>query len=228
MSLFVLESLILSIIFLVVSNWFQLFSFLRLIVGPKIKTSFVDDKWIKSIVKEKTGLSLLDITIFQEKRMHGMMAGLPFWPKMILSEGLYKNFNKDELEWVILHEAGHCVLWHNLEAFLIEIFILVFGIYTILLTKMNILLIPLFSLALSFVCIQIIRWVVEYAADKYSIDRVGNPKGVITAQDKFRKNYYKNPFNDENSIFRFLLHWNIYPSKRIEMANKRLIREASK
>ena len=57
------------------------------------------------------------------------MAGLPFWPKIILSEGLYKSFNRDELEWVILHEAGHCVLWHNLQAFLIQVFILLFTLY---------------------------------------------------------------------------------------------------
>ena len=33
--------------------------------------------------------------------------------------------------------------------------------------------------------------------DKYSINLVDNPNGVITAQDKFRKNYAKNFMNDE-------------------------------
>lgn len=154
--------------------------------------------------------------------MYGMMAGLPFWPKMILSEGIYKNLNKDELEWVVLHEAGHCVLWHNLEAFLIEMMTLGFGIYSISVTKMNIFLIPFFTLLLSFACIQIIRWIIEYAADSYSINRVDNPKGVITAQEKFRKNPFKNPLSDEKSIFRFLLVWNITPTKRIEMAKLRM------
>lgn len=218
MSTLLLSVVVFAVIFLVISNWFQLLSFSRLVIGPKIKTRSLDDKWIKSVVKKKTGLNLLDITLFEDKRMYGMMAGFPFWPKMILSEELYKKFNKDELEWVILHEAGHCVLWHNLEAFLIEMFILVLGIYLISTTKMNSFLIPFFALFASFICIQVIRWAIEYMADKYSIDRVDNPKGVISAQDKFRKNYYKNPFNDEKSIFRFLLHWNIYPSKRIEMA----------
>lgn len=223
MDLVLLKVTIFLIAFLIISNWFQLFSFLNLIIGKKIKTEAIDDKWIKSVVKKKTGLQLLDITLFKDKKMYGMMAGLPFWPKMILSEGLYKNFNKDELEWVILHEAAHCVLWHNLEAFLIQMFVLIGGIYLLWITKMNLFLIPLFSLVASFVCVQIIRWAIEYMADKYSIDRVDNPKGVISAQDKFRKNYYKNSFNDEKSIFRFLLHWNIYPSKRIEMARKKLV-----
>src|SRR3989338_4125174 len=125
------NSLVFILIFLIICNWFQLLRFLSIIIGPKYRTSSVDDKWIKSIVKKKTGLSLLDITIFHDQKMYGMMVGFPFWPKMILSEGLYKSFNKDELEWVILHEAGHCVLWHNLQAFLIELLILGLGVYGI-------------------------------------------------------------------------------------------------
>lgn len=208
-------TLILSIlIFLVICNWFQLINFLSVVLGPKNKTSSINDKWIKTIVKQKTGLSLLDITIFHDKKMYGMMAGLPFWPKMILSEGLYKSLNKDELEWVVLHEAAHCVLWHNLQTFIIEISILSFGIYI----GLSIVL----AIILSIICIQIIRWTIEYVADAYSISRVSNPNGVITAQEKFRNAYNKNLFNSEKSLLRFLIHWNIYPSMRIEMARKRL------
>lgn len=211
-----------SLTFLILCNWFQLVSFLSIIIGPKNKTYSVNDKWIKSVVKMKTGLQLLDITIFNDKKMYGMMAGLPFWPKMILSEGLYKTLSKDELEWVILHEAGHCVLWHNLQAFVIEILILSFGIYIVNSFNLSLILSLLLMIVLSILCIQVIRWVIEYVADYYSITRVTNPKGVITAQDKFRNAYHKNWFNSEKSIFRFLLHWNIYPSTRIEMATKRL------
>jgi hypothetical protein len=72
------------------------------------------------------------------------------------------------------------------------------------------------------ICIQIIRWAIEYTADRFSIDRVDNPEGVISAQEKFRTANTKIPFHSENSIFRFFLYWNIYPSKRILMARKRL------
>ena len=222
MNIVFVKSAIFILVFLIFSNWFQLFSFLKLVIGPKIKTETLNDNWIKSLIKKKTGLTLPNITLFKDKKMYGMMVGLPFWPKMVLSESLYKNFNKDELEWVVLHEAGHCVLWHNLKAFFIEIVILSLGICTIWITKMNLFLVLLFALLASFVCVQIIRWIIEYMADKYSIDKIDNPQGVITAQDKFRKNYDKNPFQDEKSILRFLLHWNIYPSKRIEMAKRKL------
>ena len=217
-----MSSLIFISTYLIICNWFQLVNFLSIFIGPKNKPSFVDDKWIKSIVNEKTGLSLLDISIFHDKKMYGMMVGLPFWPKMVLSEGLYKTFNKDELEWVVLHEAGHCVLWHNLQAFVIEMLILGFGIYITNLLNISLILSLVFATVLSIVCIQIIRWTIEYVADAYSISRVANPMGVIMAQDKFRNAYSKNLFNSEKSLLRFLLHWNIYPSKRIEMANQRL------
>ena len=215
--------IIFVIFFLAIVNWSQIFSFSSLFVGPKIKTSTVKDEWINKIVRKKTGLKLLDITLFHDKKMYGMMAGLPFWPKMILSTGLYENLNKDEIEWVILHEAGHCVLWHNLQSFFIEIITMALGIYLIQINKINLFFIPIHAILLSIACIHLIRWTTEYVADKYSINLVDNPNGVITAQDKFRKNYSKNFMNDEKSIFRFLFHWNIYPSQRIEMAKKRLI-----
>lgn len=214
------------VVYLLICNWFQLYSFLSIIIGPKYKTSSINDTWIKTVVKKKTGLSLLDITIFHDQKMYGLMAGLPFWPKMILSEGLYKTLNKDELEWVILHEAGHCVLWHNLQAFLIQIVILSFGIYTVLFFKLPLPYNFLYAMFLSFVCIQILRWSIEYVADSYSINRVGNPKAVITAQNKFRNASVKNLFHSEKSIFRFLLHWNIYPSKRIDMARQEIVKRS--
>jgi len=210
------NSLVFILIFLIICNWFQLLRFLSIIIGPKYRTSSVDDKWIKSIVKKKTGLSLLDITIFHDQKMYGMMVGFPFWPKMILSEGLYKSFNKDELEWVILHEAGHCVLWHNLQAFLIELLILGLGVYGINVFRLPLILSLLLAIILSMICIQLIRWGIEYIADLYSINRVTNLKGVITAQDKLRK------ANGEKGILILLFRWNISPTKRIEMAKQRM------
>ena len=222
MNVLLINYLLFAFIFLFISNWSQIISFSSLFVGPKIKTSTIKDEWINNIVKKKSGLTLLDITLFHDKKMYGMMAGLPFWPKMILSTGLYESLDKDELEWVILHEAGHCVLWHNLQSFFIEMIKLTFGIYIIKISNINLFFVPVHAILLSIVSVHLIRWTTEYVADKYSINLVDKPKGVITAQDKFRKNYSTNLMNDEKSIFRFLFHWNIYPSQRIEMAKKRI------
>lgn len=208
--------------FLVLCNWFQIFSFGSVIFGKKIKMSELHDPWIQDTVKKKTGLSLLSISLFHDKKMYGMMPGFPFWPKMILSEGLYKTLNRDELEWVILHETAHCVLWHNLIAAFLQMGILAMSIRIIQIMNPPLYMTPFISILSSILCIQSIRWIVEYAADLYSITRVSNPKGVITAQNKFRDAYAQNPFNREGSIFRLLFHWNIPASKRIAMANSRI------
>jgi Zn-dependent protease with chaperone function len=211
-------------LFIFISNWFQIITIISAIFNKGIGKKTIKDKWIYDTVLKKTGLRLLGVTLFNDERMYGMMAGLPFWPKMILSKGLYKNFNKNELEWVILHEAGHCVLWHNLEAMLIELSLAAMGIYLIDYYKLSFIVSIYLAIGLALICIQIIRWAIEYQADQFSIERVGNPNGVITAQEKFKDAKVKNLFNDEKSIVRFLLHWNISPSKRIEMAKSRLIR----
>jgi Zn-dependent protease with chaperone function len=216
--------IIFILIFLIFTNWFQIISFLSVIVGPKYKISSVDDPWLKSLVRKKTGLTLLDITIFHDKKYYGMMAGLPFWPKMILSEGLYKNFSRNELEWVILHEAGHCVLWHNLQAFAIELTLLFLGIYSVIRFNLSFLPTILLAISASIICVQIIRWGIEYMADRYSINRVDDLSGVISAQKKFIAEHQKSILQSEKSILRFLLHWNIYPAKRIQMAKDRMKR----
>lgn len=82
--------------------------------------------------------------------------------------------------------------------------------------------IPVISIFSAIACIQRIRWIIEYAADSYSIARVDNPNGVITAQKKFKDAYSKNLFTSEGSIIRLLFHWNIPASKRITMAKKRM------
>lgn len=210
------------IIFLFSANYFQVVTFASLVVGPKIKTSKIVDKWIISTIKDKTGLVLKNLTIYHDKMPYGMMAGIPYFPELIISEKLYKIFNKDEMEWVILHEAGHCVLWHNPLAIIIEFILMFGGTYLTKIAQLNIFSTILLSLILSIISVQIIRRIVEYEADKFSISRVTNPQGVITAQDKFRKYYTNSVFGSEDSIVRKLFHWNISPVLRIKMAKQRL------
>lgn len=211
---------ILSYIFF--CNWFQIYSFASVFFGSKNRINELHDPWIQSTVKKKTGLSLLSISLFHDKKMYGMMPGFPLWPKMILSEGLYKTLNRDELEWVILHETAHCVFWHNAIAAFLQISVLTTSIWIIQIMNPPLIIIPILSIFSSILCIQSIRWIVEYAADSYSIARVDNPIGVISAQKKFKDSYAKNLFNREGSIIRLLFHWNIPASKRISMAKKRI------
>ncbi len=203
------------LIFLVATNYFQLVTFASLIVGPKIKTSIIIDKWILNTIKVKTGLVLRNLTIFHDQRPYAMMGGIYPFPMLIISEKMHKAFNRDELEWVILHEAGHHLLWHNLKAIVIEIGMIVIGIRLVSLFQLNIFLAAILSLLFSLLTVQIIRYTIEYSADKFSIKRVTNPQAVITAQAKLQK-FYKTDF------YRLFLGWNVSSNLRIKMAKSRL------
>lgn len=196
--------------------------FLSLIVGPRMKTKIVKDAWIEKILINKTGLHIPSFTLFHEQIPYGMMAGLPFRPTLIISEKLYKTFNKDEMEWVILHEAAHCLYWHSIIASLIEIFFIFIGWIIIQTNHSSLFISCIIAILFSIFCIQILRNVIEYQADNYAISKVDNPKGVITAQDKLRKSYSKGLFTSEKSILRALFHWNLYPQQRIEIALQRM------
>lgn len=211
-----------TIIYLLICNFFQIKTFLSAFINHKHKITVIKDKWISEVIKKKTGLNLNRIIIFEDARPYGMMPGIPLKPEMILSRGLYHTFNKDELEWVILHEAGHCVLWHVVKAGIIQLVFLLAGLWMISTFSQSFFLAFATAFLFSIICIQVIRHFVEYEADKFSIERVNNPIGVITAQDKFRKAYKNSSYNSEKSLIRFLFHWNIYPSERIKMVNVRL------
>jgi hypothetical protein len=207
-------------VFVYLTNWFQINTFVISLLHPRKSIKTIKDDWIISTVKQKTGLTLKRIIVFKNQQLFGMMPGIPLRPELILSSALYKKLDRDEMEWVILHEAGHCVLWHVVKSGVVELTFLVLGLWLVSQK-------PIFSfimgVILSLLCIQVLR-LFEYEADKYSIDRVANPQGVITAQEKFRQS--RNPDREwlysEQSIFRNLLFWNIMPSQRIAIAKERL------
>ncbi|MCR4276675.1 MAG: M48 family metallopeptidase [Candidatus Roizmanbacteria bacterium] len=213
--------IIFILIFLIAVNYFQLVTFASLIVGPKIKTNTIIDKWIINTIKYKTGLVLKNIKIFHDKRPYAMMGGIYPFPILIISEKMRKLFNKDEMEWVVLHETGHHLLWHNLEAIIIEGVTISLGVKLIHLLQLNIFSSGLLSIFFSILAVQIIRYGIEYQADKFSILRVSDPEGVITAQAKLKKYYKDSLFNSEKSLLRILFHWNISPGLRIKMAKMR-------
>ncbi len=207
-----------------ICNWFQIGAFVKHLSQPKKLIKIIRDNQISSLVKNKTGLSLKRIIVFNSEKMFGMMPGIPLWPELILSSRMIKELNKDELEWVILHEVAHCVFWHVPKTFLIQVFVWAIGLWLTSLSQ-SLILVLLFSLTLSLLSIQVFR-LLEWEADKFAINNVDNPQGVITAQEKFKKLNGKLSFY-QKGIFRQLFYWNILPAQRIELAQKRTKNESS-
>ncbi len=208
--------------YLFICNYFQILTFLHALSKPK-HIEFISDPQISDIIQKKTGLKIKRITIFESKTFFGMMPAIPWKPEMILSSALYQKLNKDELEWVVLHEAAHCKFWHVVKSALTQFILLILGVFILyrfaLPFIITILLTPLFAC----MAIQCMRYF-EREADTFAISNVDNPYAVITAQKKFES---QRPLNSEwiygeTSIIRKILFWNILPSERIRLANDRI------
>lgn len=213
--------IIFSLLYFYIANWFQVNTFVKHLSSSKKNIKIIENKEISQLIKRKTGINLKRIIVFNSQKMFGMMPGIPLHPELILSSKLLETLNKDELEWVLLHEAGHCVMWHVVKCGVVQILIFIFGIFLLIKTSANIPLLFMLSIILSLISVQLMRFF-ERQADKYSIQRVDSPNGVITAQEKFSM-VNRGTTRADTSLARKILHWNIMPSERIIMAQKRMV-----
>ncbi len=182
-----LNILIFVVTFPSVCLWLQIKLLLTSLTPNKKSTTILGDKKLLNMVKTKTGYNLKTIYIINSNRPFGMMSGI-FKPHLILSQKLHQEFNEDETEYVLLHEMGHFLLHHNLKEVVVGIIILVAGATTISYYNIGLLASTFLSFAFGILMIQVARQY-EYQADSYALKRTGNPKGMITATQKFQQAY---------------------------------------
>lgn len=203
-----------SFIFLYVSQWMQINLFLSSLGKGKKPVTFVKDTSIPKLLAEKVGVKIEKIKISESNLFFGAMIGIPGRPQLFLSRKLYEDFNKDELEYVILHEAGHCKLNHSVKELVTGILFFVIG--SLVLFKLsNLLLSVLLGLFFGILMIQIAK-LKEIEADNFSLKRVDNPKGMITATQKLFKAWESK--SSQNPIIRFLFYRGNPYQNRIKMA----------
>jgi Zn-dependent protease with chaperone function len=208
-----------SIIYFVVCNWIQLYYLLGNLIKPKHKLITVNGKGLLSKLKKKTGIDLVIKTMSERNKAIGFMVSMPpFKPMMIFSERLYQLLNKDEFEWVALHESAHYLKWHNLRFALVQIIVLMIGIDSLQIFSMLTRFITPYFILLSIVYIQLVKHF-EYQADLYAIKKMDNPKGLITAMTKMRK---INKFLNYNGFLYRLLVIQVPYDERIKMAKNEL------
>lgn len=209
-----------GIFYFTLCNLVQIWYLLRNLISPK-KNKFIpfENKKLLQKMNEKTNLNLSIKIIDEKNKMIGFMVSYPpFKPLMLFSEKLYKAFTEDEMQWVILHEAGHYLMWHNLKFALSQLVLFVLAIYLSL--KMNLSLLFLFLLLLIFaiICIQISK-IFESQADSYAARNMDNPYGMITGNMKM-KNAGKGILS--NPILKYLLVSGVSYEERIKIANKQI------
>ncbi|OGM30087.1 hypothetical protein A2801_03180 [Candidatus Woesebacteria bacterium RIFCSPHIGHO2_01_FULL_41_10] len=212
--------LLFVIIFLYTTNWVRVLLLKDLFNrsnNKKLFSKFNNEKYLAKVNK-KAKLKF-DIRVQESPAIYGYMAGLPIAPFMVVSSGAIKQLSLNELEWIVLHEVGHCVMWHVAKNALGQALFLIGGIVLLVFLKLNIIFIPVYAVLLGIVWYQIER-VFELNADKFSLARIDDPRGMITANQKMKAKgksiFYK------NLLLGKLFTPHLSYDERIEMAKLKL------
>lgn len=186
--------------------------------GRKIISEDRDEN-LSKMIRDKTGLKLNKIRIIKSDKKFGMMVGL-VKPVMVLSSDLFNNFNKNELEYVVLHEAGHYQLKHSIKELFYWLLLLILGIVAIsFIHYYGLLLTGILVLSFAILLTQVGRSH-EYQSDRYALKRITNPVGMITATEKFAAQYG----NPRLNLVRILFYRGVPYQNRMEIAEKEIER----
>lgn len=216
-----------TLILFYIPLWSQINLFISSLGRSKKPITVIQDEKLYKLLIEKTKAKIRTIKISESTLPFGMMIGIPTQPQLILSREVYDNFNKDELEYVVLHEAGHYILHHSLKELLIGLVFLAIGLF--FLTNISsfqegIFLSVILGMVFGIGMIQVGR-MKELEADRYTLERISNPKGMITATHKFR-DAYKNK-SSNNALIRYLFYRGNPYENRIKMANEEIKKRGS-
>ncbi len=195
------------LIFFLIVNRYWIRSFIEGFTIGKANSRDIKDEKILRLIKDKTGLRLSKIKLLDTNKTWAMMAGIPSMPYMVISKDAYENFTKDELQWVLLHEAGHYVLWHNVKMISLHLVFIILGLFV--LTQLNIFLNP-FILALllgilsAIIYTQIARKF-EYEANDFALSKMDNPTGIKNMYEK-AKNRWRKKGIEKDSLYQRLFN----------------------
>jgi Zn-dependent protease with chaperone function len=200
-----------------VSQWMVLSLYLTSMGQKRQILTEITDSPLINLIKVKTGLQLTSFRIIASPRLYAVMIGIPGKPYMMLSSRLNEEFTDSEKEYVVLHETGHYLLHHSVKEAIF--FGLLFIIGAFIVHKRKWFVVPLAGVILGLVYIQF-GMVSEYEADRFAVNHISDPHGMITATEKF-KNAHNPPLNDAGLKWRLFYRSTPY-RERIEMANKEL------
>lgn len=207
-------------------QWMSLYLQATSIKKGRRAIEIIKDKTLLDLIFKKTGLQLTSIRISSSSKLWGMMIGLPKYPYMILSRAVYENFNKDEVEYVVLHETGHYVLAHSAKLAVLYVSLLSIGF--VIISSSNIFFIWMsVAFVIGMIMIQISR-IFEYEADNFTVSHITNPQGMITATRKF-ENAYKNfdlIRHDEDTLLGRLIYMGIPYNQRVRNAESEIAKRS--
>ncbi len=220
--------LLFSLINLYIFFWTIINLSLSSLGSKSAHVTIVEDDNITSFVAQKCYLVIKKIKIAESLKLFGMMIGIPGFPQLILSRKLYETFDKDELEYVLLHESGHYILKHGIKDFFWVISLNLIGIFVLSFVP-NSLVAFIASITLGTVTgimlIQIGRRH-EVEADTYAVKLMDNPQGMIDATHQFQNFYGKRYSEHNNKFIQYLFYRGNPYENRIRIAKTEIRRRA--
>lgn len=211
-----LNYLVFGLILFYIPMRIQINLFLSSLGKKKKPVTLLRDTWISKTLLNKAQTKINTIRITESDLLFGMMVGIPGNPQLILSRELYESFSWDELEYVILHEAGHYKLGHSIKELSEGIVFLIIGL--LFLTRFpSLILAAILGLVFGILMIQLAK-ISELEADNFSLKRIGNPEGMITATEKFYKVWKSQ--DPKIPLIRYLFYRGNPYENRIRMAKK--------
>ena len=207
------------LVFVGVSLWIQLFLSFSSLKQNNSLIEVIQNQNLQNLILQKTGVNIQSIKLSSSSKLFGMMIGIPGFPQLILTKSLYENFSSSEIEYVVLHETGHYVLWHSVTELVLGLFFLGLGI--IIIKKINgrylsLIMALILGFVLGVIMIKFGR-IHEYQADDYALERISDPRGMIQATKKF-KNAANNSIGPKNKLLEFWFYRSVPYAERIEKA----------
>ncbi len=208
--------LVYVIVFLYLSNYFQIHAFLSQIGKKKVNNKIENHSFSKSL-KDKRGLKIDEFFIFESKKPFALMPSFFNKPEIIISSKMYNTFNRGEMEWIMMHEATHYLKKHNLKAAGLQIIYGLVGLSAVYYYSLSELSSLIVAALLSILFAQTNRRIIEKEADQVAA-KFCNPKDMISGAEKLKSYYFRK--NNRFIFVKKILGWNISLEERISIALK--------
>ncbi len=209
--------ILLFVVMAAVSQWMILKLYLSSLGQKQQILTEIKDSPLIELIESKTNLKLHSFRMVASPRLYAAMIGIPGRPYMVLSSRLNDEFSDSEKEYVVLHEIGHYLLHHSIKES--AFFLILFIIGCLIVRSRSPLIIPVIGVVFGLLYIQF-GMRSEYEADNFSVTHITDPRGMISATEKF-KNAHDPPLDDYSPMWPLLYRSTPY-HERVNMAEEEI------
>lgn len=212
-----MKYILFTLLFIYLTNWQAIIALAKGAFFSKRKSLPYKNEWLTNLLKNKTGIEFkLKKAVLDKYGGYSLI----YPPNtIVLTSKVWDDFNKDELQWIALHEAGHRVYRHGYKYIPVSLIFVILGIFVLRHHSNPVVNFVTVALILDPLYQQVIR-IFETQADRYALMKMDNPQGMITANEKFAKATKSRIY--KSNVLRTLFTPHLSYSQRIEMAEKEM------